>query len=222
MDVVEAIKLRKSVRGYKPDPVSREILSEILEIATRSPSSVNIQPWEFTIVAGEVLDKIRQANVRMLESGASTNPDIGVLGPFTGVYRQRQVELAIQIFKLMDISREDKAKRREWYKRGNQFFNAPAAIIISTDKSLGEVQPMFDVGAVTQTIALAALNYGLGTCIQDQVVMFPEIIRAFTGIPESKQIVISIAIGYPDWEFPANRLQSKREPYENVTTWCGI
>ncbi len=222
MDVVEAIKLRKSVRGYKPDPVSREILSEILEIATRSPSSVNIQPWEFTIVAGEVLDKIRQANVRMLESGASTNPDIGFLGPFTGVYRQRQVELAIQIFKLMDISREDKAKRREWYKRGNQFFNAPAAIIISTDKSLGEVQPMFDVGAVTQTIALAALNYGLGTCIQDQVVMFPEIIRAFTGIPESKQIVISIAIGYPDWEFPANRLQSKREPYENVTTWCGI
>jgi len=221
MDIVEAIKLRKSIRGYKPDPIPKEILSEILEIATRSPSATNWQPWEFTIIAGEVLGKIKQANVEMFESGVAPSPDVPC-ERLTGVCRQRQVELAVQIFELMGISREDKAKRVEWSKRGLRFYNAPAAIIISVDRSLDEVQSMFDIGVITQTITLAALNYGLGTCLQDQGVMFPEILRRFTGIPESKRIVIDICIGYPDWQFPANRLQSKREPYENITTWCGI
>ncbi len=219
MDIVEAIKLRKSVRGYKPVPVPKEMLSEILEVATRAPSSLNVQPWEFTIVAGEVLDKFRQANVEMFESGVTPSP--GVPGQeCTGIYRQRQKEQAAQIFELMGIPWEDRAKRKEWDKGTFRFHNVPAVIIISADRSLNEAPSMFNIGLITQTIALAALNYGLGTCIQD--IMYPDIARRFTGIPESKRIIISIAIGYPDWEFPANRLQSQREPYENITTWHGI
>ncbi|MCK4331671.1 MAG: nitroreductase family protein, partial [Dehalococcoidia bacterium] len=52
MDLVEAIKSRKSVRGYKPTPVPKEILTEILDIAIRSPSGLNSQPWEFTVLGG--------------------------------------------------------------------------------------------------------------------------------------------------------------------------
>ena len=50
----------------------------------------------------------------------------------------------------------------------------------------------------------------------------PEVVRKFTGIPESKRIVIAVAIGYPDWDLPANRVESEREPIENITTWCGF
>jgi len=78
-----------------------------------------------------------------------------------------------------------------------------------------------DIGALMQTICLAALHHGLGTCIEDQGTMFPDVVRKFTGMPDSKRIVISIAIGYPDWDFPANKLESRREPLENVVTWCG-
>jgi len=67
---------------------------------------------------------------------------------------------------------------------------------------------------------LAALNYGLATCIEDQGVMYPEVVRRVTGIPETKRIIICIAIGYPDWDFPANSLKSTRLPLENVVTWC--
>jgi nitroreductase len=81
---------------------------------------------------------------------------------------------------------------------------------------------MFDLGAVTQTICLAALSHGLGTCIEGQGVMFPRVIRKHTGLPESKKIIIGIAIGYPDPEFPANRLESAREPLETVATWHGF
>ncbi len=78
-----------------------------------------------------------------------------------------------------------------------------------------------DIGAILQTICLTALNYGLSTCIEDQGVMFPRVVREHTGIPESSRILISIAIGYPDWDFPANKLESARESLDNVVTWYG-
>jgi len=221
MDVVEAIRTRKSIRGFRPDPVPKEILRDILDIATRAPSSMNTQPWEIIVIAGEVLENIKRGNIEMLESGALPNPNVSVQ-PFEGVYRQRQVDLAIQIFQLMDIAREDKAKRAEWMKRGFRFFDAPAAFILSVDKALKPWWELFDFGAISQTICLAALKYGLGTCIEDQGVMYPEVIRKYTGIPESKRIIICIPIGYPDWDFPANRLESKREPVEAIATWCGF
>ena len=221
MDIMEAIRARKSIRGFRPDPVPKEILRDILDIATRAPSAMNTQPWEIIVIAGEVLENIKRGNIEMLESGALPNPNVSVQ-PFEGVYRQRQVDLAIQIFQLMGIAREDKAKRAEWMKRGFRFFDAPAAFILSVDKALKPWWELFDFGAISQTICLAALKYGLGTCIEDQGVMYPEVIRKYTGIPESKRIIICIPIGYPDWDFPANRLESKREPVEAITTWCGF
>ena len=221
MDIVEAIRTRKSVRGFRPDPVPKEILRDILDIATRAPSAMNTQPWEIIVIAGEVLENIKRGNIEMLESGALPNPNVSVQ-PFEGVYRQRQVDLAVQIFQLMGIAREDKAKRAEWMKRGFRFFDAPAVFILSVDKALKPWWELFDFGAISQTICLAALKYGLGTCIEDQGVMYPEVIRKYTGMPESKRIIICIPIGYPDWDFPANRLESKREPVEAITTWCGF
>ena len=221
MDVVEAIRWRKSIRGYKPDPVPYEVIREIIDIATRSPSAMNTQPWDITIVTGEVLDSIRQGNIEMFTSGSTPNLDAN-FKPYEGKYRKRQVDLAIGLFKLMGIAREDKEKRAKWRQRGFRYFDAPAAIIISVDKSVGGLYSQFDIGAIAQTICLAALNYGLGTCIEDQGIMFPEVVRKFTHIPESKEIVISIAIGYPDWDFPANRLESEREPVENTVTWYGF
>ena len=221
MDIVEAVRSRKSIREYKPDPVPKEILREILDISICSPSALNTQPWEITVVTGEILENIRKGNIEMLNSGAKPNPEIPHK-PFEGKYRQRQVDLAIQIFNLMGIAREDKERRAEWMQRGFRLFNAPAAFILSKDKSLDEsAVSLLDIGAIMQTICLVALNYGLGTCIEDQGIMFPEVVRKFTGIPESKRIVMCIAIGYPDWDFPANKLETNREPVDSIVTWCG-
>ncbi|MFC2035806.1 nitroreductase [Chloroflexota bacterium] len=220
MDIIEAIRSRKSIRGYKSDPVPKEILREILDIATRSPSAMNTQPWEITVVAEKVLDNIKQGVVEMLNAGATPTPEIPHR-PFEGEYRRRQVDLAINIFNLMGITREDGEKRAAWMQRGLCFFDAPATIILSMDKSLNEsIFNILDIGAIAQTICLTALNYGLGTCIEDQGIMFSEVVRRFTGIPESKLMIVCIAIGYPDWDFPANKLETVREPLENIVTWC--
>ena len=223
MDVLEALKTRKSIRAFKPDPIPKEILKDILEIASRAPSAMNTQPWEFVVIAGEILEKLGKENAALLKSGTPPNPEHLVVGwSMDSIYRQRQVELAKQLFQLMDIPREDKEKRAWWMERGFRHFDAPASIIILTDRSLAESTPLLDIGAVMQSICLAALGYGIGTCIEDQSVMYPQVLRKVAGIPESKRIMIGIALGYPDWDFPANKVQSTREPVDSITTWIGF
>jgi nitroreductase len=223
VNIIEAIRMRRSIRDFKPDPVSKSILSQILEIASRAPSAENSQPWEFTIIAGDILDNIRQANIEKLNAGAPPHPDLHRKGlPPGSVYRRRQIKIAKQIFQLMEIPKDDHKKRDRWMARGFRYFNAPAVIIISVDQSLHYPRPLFDIGAVTQTLCLAALSYGLGTCIANQGITYPEVLHKLAGIPESKRIMISIALGYPNLDFPANKVVSHREPLENITTWCGF
>ena len=223
MTITEAIRKRKSIRGFTSKPVSRDTIRDILETAGRAPSAMNTQPWGFTVVGGEILEKIKSGIIEKLRTGAPAQPDHLVVGwPTDSVYRQRQVALAKKIFSLMDIKREDREKRTEWLERGFRFFDAPCAIIITTDKLLAESTPLIDIGAVMQNICLAALDHGLGTCIEDQGVMYPEVLRDLAGIGDHRRIMIAIAIGYPDAEFPANKLETDREPVDEITQWVGF
>ncbi len=223
MDITEAVKTRKSVRDFKPDPVPRAALREILEIANRAPSASNAQPWEFIVIGGNVLEDVRNANVEKLNSGAPPNPEYEAFEwPLDSIYRRRQVKIAKQLFKLMDISREDKIRRAKWMERGFRYFNAPSVIIVTMDRMLPEARPSLDIGMVVQNICLVALSFDLGTCIGNQGVLYPEILRLHTDIPDTKRIMTSIAIGYPNWAFPANQVMSLREPIENITSWYGF
>ncbi len=223
MNIIDAILNRKSIRDFKPDPVPKEILMKILEVACRAPSAENSQPWEFIVITGDILEKIRQANIQMLNSGAPVHPDLGQKGwPPGSVYRRRQVEIAKQIFQRMEIPREDMEKRAQWMERGFRYFNAPAVIIVAADRSLPKHRPLFDIGGVTQTICLAALEFDLGTCIANQGIMYPDVLSRIANIPESKRVEIAIAIGYPNRDFPANTVTSPREPVNNITIWCGF
>lgn len=221
MDIIDAVCSRKSIRGFKPAPIPRETLKEILEIAGRAPSAVNTQPWEVTVITGGPLEALKRGNIDMINSGATPQPEVPLV-TYEGKYRERQVQLAIELFRLLGITREDRSKRASWREKGARFFDAPVGLILSIDKSLDRLPArLLDVGAFVQTICLVALNYGLATCVEDQPLVFPELVRKVTGIPESKRLITAIAIGYPDPDFPANRLKTVREPVENIATWCG-
>jgi nitroreductase len=223
MDVIEAINKRKSIRGFKSDPVSKDLLTRILESACRAPSAMNTQPWEFIVVTGDVLDRLRKAIVDKLNKNEPMHPDHEVVSwSNESIYRNRQIELAKKIFELMDIPREDKKKRAVWLERGFRFFDAPVAILLLTDRSLSDIGPLLDLGAAMQNICLAALSFGLGTCIEDQGVLYPTVLREILQIPENKKIIISIAIGYPDGSFPVNALVNSRESLDNNTRWVGF
>jgi nitroreductase len=223
MDIIEAINTRKSIRGFKSDSVSKDVLTRILESACKAPSAMNTQPSEFIVVTGDVLNRLRVAIVDKLNKKEPMHPEHEVVSwSNDSIYRNRQIELAKKIFELMDISREYKKKRAAWLERGFRFFDAPVAIILLTDKSLSDIGPLLDLGAAMQNICLSALHFGLGSCIEDQGVLYPEVLREILQIPENKKIIISIAIGYPDWDFPANALASGRESLGNNTRWMGF
>lgn len=224
MDVVEAVKHRRSIRAFKQESVNKDIVEKILEISTYSPSATNSQPWEFTVIAGEVLDKIRQAHIEMLKSDVASCLDFHFdTYPKDSIYQKRQVDLGMQIFSLMGIQRGDKKKRAWWREKGFRYFDAPVAIIVSMDKLIsGQVTPWIDIGCITQTLCLVAESFGLGTCIAYQGAGYPDILRKYAGIPESKVIIVSIALGVPDWDSQANKLERTRESVDKITRWCGF
>ncbi len=223
MDIIEAIKKRKSIRGYRQDAVPREVIREILEAAVRAPSAMNTQPWEFAVLTGKPLRMVGEECVKKLRSAEKPHPDHEVIGwTNDSVYRTRQVELAKHIFQVMNIPREDKAKRAAWMERGFRYFDAPAAIIIMVDRALSEAAPLLDLGAVMQTICLASLHYGIGTCIHDQGVMYPDVVRRHAGISETKRLIVAISLGYPDEGDIANTITTSREPVDNIISWVGF
>lgn len=222
MELKDAVRKRRSIRAYKADPVPQRILAEIVAAALRAPSAMNVQPWEITVVAGRALDEIRRGNLEMLSAGEAPGSDFGHSKPYEGIYKERQRALGLGLYSLLGIGRDDKQKRMDWTMKGFRSFDAPASIILCADESLDTRFAASDVGGLVQTICLLALDHGLGTCINGQGIMFPEVVRKVTGIPASKKIYISIAIGYPDPEHPANKLETERATLENVVTWVGF
>ncbi len=223
MEILDAIRTRRSIRAYKSDPVSKKVIREILEIAGLAPSAMNTQPWEFVIITGDVLAKISRENVEKLNTGEPPRPEYLIAGwANESIHRTRQVDLARHIFQILKIPRDDKEKRDEWLTRGFLYFDAPAAVIICDDGTLPEASPMLDIGAVMQNICLAALTFGLGTCIHDQGIMYPDIVKKYAGIPESKRLIVAISIGYPDEESIVNTIASNRESIDNLTSWVGF
>ena len=104
---------RRSIRGYKPDPVPKALIKEILAIAMRSPSSMNTQPWNFWVISGEPLDRIRRGNTERNLAGVPHSREFRIGQPFAGEHRDRQVGVAKQLFAAMGIEREDKEGQRE-------------------------------------------------------------------------------------------------------------
>ena len=226
MDIAEAIRRRKSVRAFKPDPVSQDTLRELLELALRAPSWGNTQPWEFVVVTGKKLEEIRQAYIG--KTGEPGHPDLATPRGFPEPYDTRRRAVGIKLFEAKGITREDREARRQWGRQGLRLFGAPCVIYILIDRAFyfqGEalnVWPVFDCGLVAENIMLLATKYGLGTIPEIQAVLYPEVLREALAIPESKLIVLGIAIGYPDWDDLANRFRSDREPLDKVTTWHGF
>ncbi|MFC2041416.1 nitroreductase [Chloroflexota bacterium] len=226
MDIHEAINQRKSIRAFKPDPVPPEVLREILELSLRAPSWGNTQPWEFAIAGGRELEEIKRGFIEKAE--AEPAPDIARPQGFPEPYGARRRTLAAQLLGIKGIRREDREGRNWWQLQQLKHFGAPSVVYILIERSLYfqadglNVWPIFDCGLISENIMLLATNYGLGTIPQAQAVVYPDVLRRVLGIPDSRLIVLGIAIGYPSWDDPINQVCSEREPINSIAKWYGF
>ncbi len=220
MELAEAISARKSIRGFQPKPVPRPVIESILGLAARSPSWSNTQPWEVIVIGGEVMAEVKAALVQAVTSGTPAAPEIPLPG-FADPYLNRRRDLGIRLYQALGISREDRDARDTWSLQGYRFFEAPIGLIFCLDAALG-TWSVLDLGMFLQSVMLAALSFGLGTCATATVVHYPDVLRQILGIPERQKIICGMAIGYPDWQHPANRVESQRETVAGFTRWCGV
>lgn len=223
MEFETLVRSRRSVRGYKNQPVPRRLIDEIIEVAKGAPSSMNTQPWHVHVLTGEPLERVRQRNTEMMLSGAKPKRDIVTHGPYEGAHRQRQVDIAKQLFAAMDIARDDKERRQDWVMRGFRQFDAPVSLVLTYDRDLdpGAVCH-FDLGALSYGIVLAAWNRGLGTVVNGQGITRSDIVREIAGIPDNEVIMTCIAMGYPDDSFAANAVKAHREPNHHFVRYVGF
>ena len=223
MDFETLVSERRSIRGYKPDPVPKEIIQDVIDIAKRAPSSMNTQPWYFHVVTGEPLERIRKGNSELMAAGNKPQREIPAHSECQGVHRERQVEIAVQLFEAMGIERDDKERRLDWVMRGFRQFDAPVSIVMTYDKILEPATiSHFDLGAVTYGLVLAAWTRGLGTVINGQGIMQSAVVREHAKIPDDQVIMTCIAMGYPNDEFAANHVKSRRTPNEAIVTYTGF
>lgn len=214
---------RRSIRGYLPKPVSKELIKQIIEVAMRAPSSLNTQPWNFYVVAGEPLDEITAGNTQRNVDGVPESREFRSGGAYGGVHRERQIGVAKQLFGAMGIERHDQEKRLDWVLRGFRQFDAPVCIVITYDRSIhgSDIGP-FDCGAVTNALVNAAWARGLGCVINSQGIMQSPVVREHAGIAEDQVIMICVAMGYPDDSFPANAVVSQRKSVDEAAVFIGF
>ncbi len=172
MQFDDVIRSRRSIRGYKPDPVPKALIEEIIGLAMRAPSSMNTQPWNFYVITGEPLNRIRAGNTERMVAGVPQSREFRIGQAFAGQHRDRQVGVAKQLFSAMGIARDDKEMRQDWVLRGFRQFDAPVCMIVTYDRVLdGSDDTPFDCGAVRPRWSMPPGPAGWGPVINSQGIM---------------------------------------------------
>ena len=214
MDVLSAIQERRSTRDFLEKPVKKEILESLLSFATQAPSAINIQPWEFVVVSGEERKRLSRLLVkRMKERNISCGP--GAREPLPEIFVKRQRDL----LDCMIPNLPKGAPFQEFINEGScYFYGAPTAVIINIDRVFSSAR-LTDTGIVVGYLVLAAHAMGLGTCPIGLITAFSDDIKELLNIPDKKEVVIGIAVGYRDHEAKINHSRSGRAPLEEVVKW---
>jgi nitroreductase len=215
MDLIKTVNERKSVRAFKPDPVPRETIEEILKLATHAPSAINLQPWEFTVVMGEEKERLSRRLIKAYhEKQISCGPgNVKPLPKTVGKRGAKTLSMMNPFFEEMGVT------SAKFINEGScNFYGAPVAIILCVDDSFSK-GALVDIGITLGYFVLTAHAFGLGTCPIGLITAYGDEIKDVLSIHENKEVVVGIALGYPDKESPINRFRSPRDGMEKVTRW---
>jgi nitroreductase len=219
MDLIEAVKNRRSVRHFLSDQVPEETIKDLISDALWAPSWGNTQQYEFIVVTGDALERYRQANKTALLSGQKPDPDVPMPEKWPEILKKRYVEVGRSVLTALAIPREDQVGRLNYYGDMASFFNAPVLLFVLVDKDVCLEYAMLDVGIFIQTFQLLAHSRGLGTISLAASVNYPQIIRSIVNVPQSRRIIIGTALGWPDKDAPVNTFDRKRDPLEMFVRW---
>jgi nitroreductase len=219
MELGTAIRERRSIRKFKPLDVPQNVIREILDEARWSPSWGNTQPWEFYVLTGQALEKFKEMNLEKPAAGVPPSPDVPMPENWPAALKTRYTELGKVVLTTLGIKREDKASRDRYSMDMVLLFGAPCLLLACVSRDNVVEYPMLDLGLICQNICLLAHDKGLGTCLMAAAARYPAAIREIAAIPENKRIIVGIALGYPDLDFPLNNFARTRTEITEFVHW---
>lgn len=211
MNVADAVARRRSVRAFLPDPVSGDVVQDLLTRASQAPSGGNLQPWHVRALTGEPLREL----IRSVEAaGPDPQPGYEVYPQnLWDPYRSRRYLNGEQLYSMIGIDRQDRSGRLTQLANNRTFFGAPVGILILIERGMGPPQ-WADLGIYLQTFMLLAVDMGLDTCPQEFWALYAKQVETFLGVPDELALFCGIAVGYCDHSAPINRMVSTRAPFE--------
>lgn len=211
MDVTQALRERRSVRAFTSQVPSAELVQQLMQDAALAASGGNLQPWRVAAISGQPL----QAMVaEVMATPGDENPKTLSYPPnLWEPYRSRRFLNGEDLYKSINIPREDKAGRLKQLAKNSQFFGAPVGVIVFTDERMGPAQ-WVDLGIYLQSFMLRATESGLATCAQGFWRRSDAVVRKHITVPEGYMVAFGIALGYEDKAAPINGMRSTRASFE--------
>ena len=224
--VDDAITSRMSKRAFTPEPVPRDVLMDLLRVASRAPSGTNTQPWKVYVLEGasrtSLVDKICAAHdaIRAEPALAADFREEYDYYPekWVSPYIDRRRENGWGLYGLLGIGKGDKDKMHLQHQRNYQFFDAPVGMMFTIDRVMGRGS-LVDYGMFLQNIMVAARGRGLHTCPQAAWNGFAKIILPHIGAGTNEMLVCGMALGYADETDVVNTFHTPRVAVEEFTHW---
>lgn len=211
------LETRHSCRAFRSEPVPREVIREILELAQKTPSWCNTQPWHVHLVEGAQLQEMR-AGLRAAVTTQPQQPDLPFPATYAGVYKERRKECALSLYRSVGIADGDRQASAEQALANFDLFGAPHVAIVTTTGDLG-VYGAVDCGLYVSTFLLAAQSLGVATVPQAALAGCAPYLRDFLALPPGRQILCGISFGYADEAHPANGFRTARADLTESVTW---
>jgi len=217
-----AITGRRAIRGFLPDPVSREMVEHLLDVSARAPSGTNMQPWRGYALAGAPLQRFVARLLAAHDDAASPRKAEYRYYPeaFFEPYQSRGRKVGWDLYGLLGIARGDNARMHAQHARNFRFFDAPVGMIFTIDRRL-EMGSWLDYGMFLQNLMTVARGHGLDTCPQAAFAPFQSVIAPVLDLEEGQIVVCGMALGHADPDAPENGLVTEREPADGFARFVG-
>ncbi|NOD28677.1 nitroreductase [Ruegeria atlantica] len=218
-DLNTLLTARHSCRAFRPDPVPRGDIEQIVASASRVPSWCNAQPWQLVITSKDETDRFRDAMSNEARNGTPA-PDLPFPVSYSGVYQHRRRTCGWALYNAVGVERGDRKGSAQQMMQNFALFGAPHCAIISSPAELGPYGAM-DCGGFVTAFALAAQALGVATIPQAALAAYSPFLHQYFQIPDDRLILCAISFGYSDMDHPANSFRTERAALGDFVDWRG-
>ena len=208
---------RHSCRGFLPQVVPQKTIARFLEMAQRTPSWCNSQPWQVIVTSGAATERFRAGLMQHAAAHAPSH-DIAFPREYRGIYLERRRTCGWQLYESVGIARGDREASARQGMENYRLFGAPHVAIVTTDEAQGSYGAI-DCGAYVNNFMLAACSLGVACIAMAAIGGQAGFVREHFRVAPDRLVVCGIAFGFEDKNHPANKYRTSRASLKEAVEW---